>query len=193
LPHGDRELPDICANGQGVNAVGLGGWSGTSFAAPAVAGVAALFQSASPTLKHWPKGCHAIFYASASNLNRNTWRNVVSGIGSFEGSGVLHADASVSIAKYRFIGETSSSPRQIGYSVLATRELDNNILTQRWLVATKYYAPSSFYRNDFSIRVTMAWSNPPDTEWEKAQSYGLHASFDLLIRNRHSRQIAASS
>jgi hypothetical protein len=60
------------------------------------------------------------------------------------------------------------------------------------LVAPKYYAPSSFYRNYFSIRVAIAWSNLPDTEWEDPQSYGLHANFDLLIRNRDSRQIAAS-
>jgi hypothetical protein len=60
------------------------------------------------------------------------------------------------------------------------------------LVAPKYYAPSSFYRNYFSIRVAIAWSNLPDTEWENPQSYGLHANFDLLIRNRDSKQIAAS-
>lgn len=60
------------------------------------------------------------------------------------------------------------------------------------MVAPKYYAPSSFYRNYFSIRVAIAWSNLPDTEWENPQPYGLHANFDLLIRNRDSRQIAAS-
>jgi hypothetical protein len=31
--HGDRELPEICANGTGVSVVGLSD-SGTSFAAP---------------------------------------------------------------------------------------------------------------------------------------------------------------
>ena len=38
--HGDRELPEIAANGTGVTAVGLT-MSGTSIAAPAVAGAAA--------------------------------------------------------------------------------------------------------------------------------------------------------
>ena len=43
LAHGDRELPEIAANGVNVTAVGLT-FSGTSMAAPAVAGGAALIQ-----------------------------------------------------------------------------------------------------------------------------------------------------
>ena len=38
LDHGDRELPEMAANGTGVTAVGLTK-SGTSMAAPAAAGV----------------------------------------------------------------------------------------------------------------------------------------------------------
>ena len=43
-PHGDRELPELCANGTGVSAEWCGQRSGTSFAAPAVAGITALIQ-----------------------------------------------------------------------------------------------------------------------------------------------------
>jgi hypothetical protein len=39
-PHGDRELPELCANGEAVTTLGLTK-SGTSFSSPAVAGVVA--------------------------------------------------------------------------------------------------------------------------------------------------------
>ncbi|MGH8861550.1 MAG: S8 family serine peptidase, partial [Jatrophihabitantaceae bacterium] len=53
--HGDRELPELAANGTSVSA----NWqtmSGTSFAAPAAAGVAALLQDVDPVLCSWPEG-----------------------------------------------------------------------------------------------------------------------------------------
>ena len=46
-PHGDRELPELCANGTAVTALGIT-MGGTSFAAPATAGVAALLQETNP-------------------------------------------------------------------------------------------------------------------------------------------------
>ena len=53
-PHGDRELPDICANGTDVYVLG-DTESGTSFAAPAVAGTVALLQSVDRRLVPRPK------------------------------------------------------------------------------------------------------------------------------------------
>ena len=47
-PHGDRELPEICANGTDVLADDMC-FTGTSQASPAVAGVAALVQGTAPT------------------------------------------------------------------------------------------------------------------------------------------------
>jgi hypothetical protein len=61
-PTGDRELPDITANGTAVTAVGLTD-SGTSFAAPAVAGCVALLREADAVLQSWPEGCRAIVMA----------------------------------------------------------------------------------------------------------------------------------
>ena len=53
--HGDRELPEIAANGTGVETVSLT-LSGTSMAAPAVAGATACTQEVNGTLKSWPEG-----------------------------------------------------------------------------------------------------------------------------------------
>ena len=57
--HGDRELPEIAANGTGVTTVGLT-MSGTSIASPAAAGCdGAASRSVDGTLKSWPEGGRA--------------------------------------------------------------------------------------------------------------------------------------
>jgi hypothetical protein len=101
-PHGDRELPEISANGTGVTAVGVS-LSGTSFAAPVVAGIAALIQQAHASLKAWPEGCRAILLASAGrNVVGGTWRDDrSSGIDARDGSGATDAEAAVKIAEVR--------------------------------------------------------------------------------------------
>ena len=77
--HGDRELPELCANGTTVSAVGES-MSGTSFSAPAVAGITAVLQSVDATLKSWPEGCRAILMASrrdATSPNGTWWERRV--------------------------------------------------------------------------------------------------------------------
>lgn len=70
--HGDRELPELAANGTSVTAAKATD-SGTSFAAPAAAGVAALVQDVNATLQSWPEGCRAILLAGADrNVRDNT-------------------------------------------------------------------------------------------------------------------------
>ena len=54
--HGDRELPEIAANGTSVTAVGLT-FGGISMAAPAVAGGVACIQEASAVLRSWRAAC----------------------------------------------------------------------------------------------------------------------------------------
>ena len=56
--HGDRELPEICANGTSVTANGYS-MSGTSFAAPAVAGSGRVLLQ---TLLVWPLICSSGLY-----------------------------------------------------------------------------------------------------------------------------------
>jgi len=98
-PHGDRELPDICANGTDVYVLD-DTRSGTSFATPAVAGTVALLQSADRRLKSWPEACRAILYAAAHNVDGGTWfKDVDSGVDAKDGAGALDAFAAVKIAE----------------------------------------------------------------------------------------------
>ncbi len=101
--HGDRELPEICANGTAVTAVGVTtGNTGTSFASPAVAGSVALLQQIDSTLASWPEGSRAILFASAVNVVGREWaRDLRAGVDAADGAGALDVNESAKIAKNR--------------------------------------------------------------------------------------------
>ncbi|KAK3314017.1 hypothetical protein B0H66DRAFT_482522 [Apodospora peruviana] len=101
-PHGDREQPEIAANGTIVTAVGQT-MSGTSFAAPAVAGAVAVIQSVDGVLKSWPEGCRAILLATADrNIQGGTWPgDRAQGLDQADGAGALNAQGAVLVAQSR--------------------------------------------------------------------------------------------
>ena len=98
--HGDRELPEIAANGTAVTTVGLT-MSGTSMASPAAAGCAALIQNVDGTLKSWPEGCRAILLAGAKrNIAGNTWwQDVTANVDASDGTGAVDALEAVYITQ----------------------------------------------------------------------------------------------
>ncbi|MEK8020242.1 MAG: S8 family serine peptidase [Candidatus Parabeggiatoa sp.] len=128
-PHGDRELPELCANGDSVTAVGTT-MSGTSFASPAVAGAVALLQEENTTLRYWPEGNRAILLAGATqNVSGNTWRQDVSaGVDASDGSGALNAEESTQIAQNRVYENNSASMRgwAVGTLMDSSFGSDNN-------------------------------------------------------------------
>lgn len=103
-PHLDRELPEISANGTSVSAVGAVN-SGTSFASPAAAGIAALLQGEDAVLRSWPEGCRAILLAGATrNVSDSTWwQDVSGGIDAGDGSGAANA-----LEAYRIVNARTS-------------------------------------------------------------------------------------
>ena len=116
--HGDRELPQICANGDKVSSNGIFNWSGTSFAAPAIAGIAALLQESSFTLKSWPEAVRAILMASAErNLAGMDWWSDLSinKQDGWDGSGAVDANAAVAIADHHVESLNAGIPR--GWSI----------------------------------------------------------------------------
>src|SRR5215211_3900015 len=114
--HGDRELPELAANGTAVTTVGLT-MSGTSMAAPAAAGCTALLQQADGTLRSWPEGCRAILMAAANrNPSGGTWWNdVVANVDGSDGSGALDAREGVRIAQSRRQRNNTASPPGLGH------------------------------------------------------------------------------
>lgn len=121
--HGDRELPEISANGTGVTAVKLTK-SGTSMASPACAGGAALIQSSNATLEHWPEGCRAILLAGATRnvVDQTWWADVIDNIDGSDGSGAVNALESHRIARQRKARNSAASRR--GWDVGSLRSVD---------------------------------------------------------------------
>ena len=161
--HGDWELPDLAANGDTVSAVGESG-SGTSFAAPAVAGIVALLQQADTVLKFWPEGNRAVLYASASrNLSDSSWWADVGARDARDGVGAVDAEAAVRIAKHRQRpgkANVSSIGYDVGYNVAGTA------LSRQKASSGKIGNPTLIKREEPS---------PPDTSiyYVRAKSLGL--------------------
>lgn len=125
--HDDRELPEIAANGTGVAAVGTSD-SGTSFASPAVAGIAAQLQGEDGVLRSWPEGCRAILLAGAGrNVSDSTWwQDVASSVDGSDGSGAANALESHRIVQQRRSRNASATRRGWDVGVFADADVDRN-------------------------------------------------------------------
>lgn len=93
--HGDREKPEVCAVGQYVKSTTTSspwvqssvGGSGTSYAAPMVAGTAALVVDRNPSLAYWPEIIKALMMAGASHNIEGAQR-----LSDKDGAGAIDAD-----------------------------------------------------------------------------------------------------
>ncbi len=180
--HGDRELPEIAANGTGVTAVGLTK-SGTSMASPAAAGVAALLQHQNPTLKSWPEGCRAILLAGAKrNIAGNTWwQDVTAHADGADGSGAVDALEGINIAKLPRGRNASGTRRGWDVGSLGSRDFSAGRLSTfayRVVVPNYFFAPRH-------VKVALAWDSKVNT-WsigglEMPISSTLTVDLDLMI------------
>ncbi len=155
--HGDRELPEICANGTAVTTVGLTK-SGTSMAAPAVAGCTALLQEANNILTIWPEGCRAILLAGATrNVKGDTWWNDLrSNADGSDGTGAVNALQSINIVRAgRSRRNTAGTQKGWDVGQLSPGDFDANNLS------TFYYGikvPAGALRPR-SVKVALAWDS----------------------------------
>ena len=155
--HSDRELPEISANGTSVTAVGLTK-SGTSMAAPALAGITACLQSTSATLKSWPEGCRAILMAGArKNVTNSTWWDDVQGnVEAGDGSGAGNAYESYLITKSR--KGRNNTAVQRGWDVGTLRSSDFDATTKLSTFRYRVAVPPGFL-SPRHVKVALAWNS----------------------------------
>jgi hypothetical protein len=158
--HGDRELPEIAANGTSVTTVGLT-MSGTSMASPAAAGVAALLQSVAPTLEAWPEGCRAIMFAGATkNVAGDTWwQDVVDDDDAADGSGAVNAFEGYRIAQSRRSRNASATRRGWDVGTLDSDDFDERGLSK---FAYRIQVPG-FWFGPRHVKVALAWDGKVTT------------------------------
>jgi hypothetical protein len=154
--HGDRELPEISANGTSVTTVGLTK-SGTSMASPACAGVAALIQNTNTTLRHWPEGCRAILLAGATrNVVDNTWwADVIADRDASDGSGAVNALESHHIAQQRRSRNAAATRR--GWDIGSLQSSDFNA-SKLSTFDYKVQVPRLFF-GPRKVKVALAWTS----------------------------------
>jgi hypothetical protein len=155
-PHGDRELPEIAANGTGVTTVGLTK-SGTSMASPAAAGCAALVQDVDSTLKSWPEGCRAILLAGAKrNITGQTWwQDVVANVDASDGSGAVDALEAVNIAKQRRSRNAAATGRGWDVGTLRSSDIGSNKRT----TFSHFVKLGNTFLSPRHVKVALAWDS----------------------------------
>ena len=158
--HGDRELPEIAANGTSVTADGIT-MTGTSQASPAAAGVAALMQSTSGTLKAWPEGCRAILFAGATKnvIGDTWWQDVVDDDDASDGTGAVNAFESYRIAQSRRSRNASPSRRGWDVGTLDSSDFDAHGLSK---FAYRIQVPR-FWFGPRHVKVALAWDSKVST------------------------------
>lgn len=162
-PHQDREKPEIAAPGTEITttyctspASCTGTETGTSFAAPHIAGCAALLMQENALLRRWPESIRAILMASAIfNLEGD------SRLSEHDGAGGVECDSADEIVRGIAGGEwhgTIAAARPFSYTFQATAGT--------------------------TVRVVIAWDSMPDVQVGSTSPMTdfLKADFDLEVR-----------
>ncbi|HIC90168.1 MAG TPA: protease, partial [Anaerolineae bacterium] len=168
-PHNDREKPEVVAVGANIVSLGVGDAvpppsSGSSHAAPQVAGLVALLIHRNSALSYWPEAAKAIIMASAThNITGPTI--IVRGQGDLrDGAGALSAALADTVAQTRNLSDVDpcTVPCWWGHSI------DSSNFPVGTDLERAFYAKSGDL-----VRVAIAW-------WAHADTPGNNYSFDRL-------------
>lgn len=167
--HNDREKPDLAAPGANITSTDMGNGfkteSGTSFAAPHVAGAAALLMQKKSVLTNWPEEVRAVLIASAIHNIEGDTR-----LSEYDGAGGLDLASALSILDQNWSDHGTFSREQLPYSI--------------------HFVADTGQR----VRFAIAWDSDPAAgpPWDPARD-PLRADLDLIIYAGGSPFISSAS
>jgi hypothetical protein len=192
-PHGDRELSELCVNGEAVTALGLTK-SGTSFSSPAVAGVVALLQNSYGALENRPEGCRAILLAASNRkIGGSTWW---AGVGSSRkdvkvGAGAVDAEASCRIACSKVERDNTAISSGWNATGLGDDDVDSNgYSTFTYNMAAPSSALSPYDR--LKSKAAIAWDSAVTDDGSYPPSSNLTIDLDLIVKDSKGQVVAGS-
>jgi subtilisin family serine protease len=172
-PSHDHEKPEVVAPGVSITGIERDGnlrtEDGTSFAAPQVAGLAALLIHRNWSLNVWPEASRAIIMASAThNIDGPT--GIPSGQDLRDGAGGINAALADTVAQTRNYSDIDPCTDSCWWGI--------SIYNTSFPVGTYLYRYFTANRGDF-IRVTIAW-------WSNADCSAINnCNFDRLDTDLH--------
>jgi len=193
-PHNDRELPEICALGENISAVGLTDWGGTSFASPAVAGSAALLQSLSPVIKLFPEVTRALLLAgSKRNVEGGLWYEDLKRtpkVDQKDGTGALNIYESITIAKKPYQPKKVALDKGWDYGMLDASSFGpDKISLREW----KITVPQSRKH----VKIVLAWNGNANYQeiwlFRFLKDTTLDMDLDIVVYDDKNKLIATSS
>lgn len=160
--------------GAGITTIGLGGnpnpvpVNGTSYAAPQVAGLAALLIDRDPTLAAWPEASRAIIMASAThNIVGPT--GIPTGQELRDGAGAINAALADTVAQIHNTSSTNPCTASCWWGI--------SINNTNFPVGSYLYRYFTANKGDL-IRVAISW-------WSNADTPANNYSFDRLDTDLH--------
>ncbi len=176
-PHNDREKPEVVAVGANVTAVGVNNVpqtrSGTSHAAPQVAGLAALLIDRNIGLNSWPEAAKAIIMASAThNITGPTI--IVKNQGDLrDGAGAINAALADTVAQTRNFSDVDPCTVSCWWGIF----INNSNFPVGTDLERVFYAKSGDL-----IRVAITWWAHADTPSNNYSFDRLDTDLDLRIK-----------